>query len=93
MASGILVSQPGVEPRPWAVRAWSPNHWTTRKLPLFCILAILGIVETIFVNKCSVDFFKISASSLKNAYIMSPLRNLKIKEVIFTTEIKAIFFF
>ena len=32
-ASGILVPQPGIEPRPSAVRAWSPNHWTTREFP------------------------------------------------------------
>ena len=24
----ILVPQPGTEPRPMAVKAWSPNHWT-----------------------------------------------------------------
>ena len=27
-ACGILVSWPGIEPRPSAVREWSPNHWT-----------------------------------------------------------------
>ena len=27
-----VVPQPGVEPRPSAVRAWSPNHWTTREV-------------------------------------------------------------
>ena len=37
-------------------------------------------------------FFNISFH-FENAYIMSPLGNLKIKEVLFTTEIKAIFFF
>ena len=93
MASGIFVSQLGVEPRPWAMRAWSPNHWTTREFPLFYIWAILSIVETIFVNKCSVDFFFNISFHFENAYIMSPLGNLKIKEVLFTTEIKAIFFF
>ena len=25
----ILVSWPGIEPMPFAVEAWSPNHWTT----------------------------------------------------------------
>ena len=31
VASGILVPQPGIEPRPSAVKAWSPNHWTARE--------------------------------------------------------------
>ena len=31
LACGVLVFQPGIEPWPWAVRAWSPNHWTTRE--------------------------------------------------------------
>ena len=28
--------QPGIEPVPPAVEAWSPNHWTAREFP--CIL-------------------------------------------------------
>ena len=35
VACGILVSQAGIEPRPSAVRARSPNHWTTREFPTF----------------------------------------------------------
>ena len=27
-ACGILAPQPGIEPMPPAVEAWSPNHWT-----------------------------------------------------------------
>ena len=30
---GILVPWPGIEPRPSAVKAWSPYHWTTREFP------------------------------------------------------------
>ena len=30
---GILVPQPGIEPRPSAMKAQSPNHWTTGDLP------------------------------------------------------------
>ena len=33
MACGILVPLPGIEPRPSAVKAQSPNHWTTREFP------------------------------------------------------------
>ena len=35
----ILVPQPGIEPRPLAVTAQSPTHWTTREFPVppeFC---------------------------------------------------------
>ena len=32
MARGILVPQPGIEPVPAAVKAWSLNHWTTREV-------------------------------------------------------------
>ena len=28
-----LVPQPGIKPRPPALGAWSPNRWTTRKVP------------------------------------------------------------
>ena len=31
-ACGILVLQPGIEPEPSAVRAWSPNYWTSKEL-------------------------------------------------------------
>ena len=33
MACGILVPRPGMEPGPSAVKAPTPNHWTTRELP------------------------------------------------------------
>ena len=33
-ACGILVSPPGAKPEPLAVKAQSPNHWTTREFPL-----------------------------------------------------------
>ena len=32
-ACRILVLWPGIEPRPSAVKAWSPNYWTTREFP------------------------------------------------------------
>ena len=35
VAGGILIPQPGMEPRPSAVKARSPNHWTTREFPRF----------------------------------------------------------
>ena len=27
-----LVPRARIEPRPWAVKAWSPNHWTSREV-------------------------------------------------------------
>ena len=32
-ARGTLIPQPGIELVPLAVKAWSPNHWTTRVFP------------------------------------------------------------
>ena len=29
----ILVPQPGIKPRPMAVKVASPNHWTAREIP------------------------------------------------------------
>ena len=31
--AGILVPQPGTEPGPPAVEAWSPSHWTAGEFP------------------------------------------------------------
>ena len=41
MAYRNLVLQPGVEPQPLAVEAWSPNHGTTREFPGFPFKAAL----------------------------------------------------
>ena len=34
-ACGILAPQPGIEPAPSAVKAGSPNHWTSREFPVY----------------------------------------------------------
>ena len=34
----ILIPQPGIEPKLSAVRAQSPNHWTTREFPRQCLM-------------------------------------------------------
>ena len=34
LACGILVPQPGIEPRPLIVRAWNRSHWTAREFPI-----------------------------------------------------------
>ena len=41
-AYGILVSWPGFEPGPLAVKAWSLNRWTTKKFPSQRILWLGG---------------------------------------------------
>ena len=33
MVCGILVPQPGMEPVPPTMEAWSLNHWTVREAP------------------------------------------------------------
>ena len=38
MTYGILVPQPGIKPVPYAVEAWSLNHWTAREVPKFQFL-------------------------------------------------------
>ena len=35
MACGLLVPQPGIEPVPPAVEAWSLNHWMAREVPVY----------------------------------------------------------
>ena len=39
VACRILVPQPGIEPMPPAMEAWSPNHWTAREVPR-CVLSV-----------------------------------------------------
>lgn len=46
MPRGILVPQPGMEPLPPAVEAWSVNHWTTRVVP--ALKGHLNSVDFIF---------------------------------------------
>ena len=34
----VCVPQPGVKPRPSAVRGWNANHWTAMEFPVFSFL-------------------------------------------------------
>ena len=38
---GILVPQPGIEPKPSVVKAQNSNHWTTRELPNTASLCLI----------------------------------------------------
>ena len=68
-AYGILVPQSGTEPQPLAVKALSPNHWTTKELP--SLLSVLAKVKMIVLLallsnlKCSLA----ASSSLCLIYI------------------------
>ena len=33
MTCWILVPRPGIKPVPWALEAWSLNHWTVKEVP------------------------------------------------------------
>ena len=48
-ACGIIVPWPGIEPGPSAVRARSPNHWTTREFPnrLYFFRAVWGLQKNL----------------------------------------------
>ena len=40
---GILVSRPGIESGPSAVKVQSPNHWTAREFPGFDVGGSAGL--------------------------------------------------
>ena len=42
---GILVSRPGIEPRLWAVKARSPNHWTVGEFHFFFLNLLRDAAE------------------------------------------------
>ena len=70
-ASGILVPWPGFEPQPSALKALSPNHWTTRGFPFHLSLNRIGINGNIldfntFRNLAFIDhLFQNSVSSVQ----------------------------
>ena len=45
-ACGILVPQPGNEPAPPALEAWSLNHWTAGQVPLLVFLNMYLLSES-----------------------------------------------
>ena len=42
-ACRILVSRPGIEPVPLAVKVWSPNPWTSREFSVYFVLFCLFV--------------------------------------------------
>ena len=56
-ACGILVSRPGIEPRPSAVKPQSPKHWTTREFPTSpSSLRLFTIIQSKCGKKKKIDF-------------------------------------
>jgi len=51
---GILVPQPGIEPRPLAVEAWNPNLWATRESP-HPFKVYNSMLFSIFTDRCNYD--------------------------------------
>ena len=53
-ACGILIPQPGIKPRPAAMEAESPNHWTARESPLIVVLIrvslVISVTEQLFMS-------------------------------------------
>ena len=43
-----LSSQLGIEPGPLAVKASSPNHWTSREFPDWCFLNYIELVHSFY---------------------------------------------
>ena len=62
MACGILVLWPGIEPRPPALEAQSPNHWTTREVP-HLILKSWGDLGWCLRSRKVIGFEDVSSSS------------------------------
>ena len=46
VAYGILVPHPGIKPVPSAVKVWSPNRWTARKVPLYIFSDLICHTKT-----------------------------------------------
>ena len=53
---GILVLQYGIEPRPSAVKACSPNSWTARELHIMLICLITVDVNLSHLSLCLLGF-------------------------------------
>ena len=63
-AHGILVPQQGIEPAPWTVKVWTPNHWTTTESFLFLftfyrwrnrgIEGLINLQNFTLLTRCSV---------------------------------------
>ena len=69
MAHGILVPQPGVEPKPAALGARSLSHWTTRQIPIVRNKGEMGIELPV---QC-LERWMLSRSELRRGLFFSPV--------------------
>ena len=69
MAHGILVPQPGVEPKPAALGARSLSHWTTRQIPIVRNKGEMGIELPV---QC-LERWMLSRSELRGGLFFSPV--------------------
>ena len=46
----ILVLQPGIEPRPLAMKLWNPNQWTAREFPQMFVLSIHLMEDHVYIT-------------------------------------------
>ena len=58
-ACGILVPRTRMEPKAWAVKVQSPDHWTTREFPTVFILSSLKII----ISQTRKAFLKLTSLS------------------------------
>ena len=70
-ACRILVPQPEIEPRPLAMKAWSPHHWTAREFPW---LELTRTKSSAYSFTCLVSgrIFSITASGSLVSHLVSP---------------------
>ena len=64
MACGILVPRPGIEPRPSAVKAPSPNHWTAGEFPVSFHFLKMWLLEKFLITHVVNVMFLLSSGSL-----------------------------
>ena len=53
----ILVPQPGIEPEPLAVKAWSPNHWTAKAFYFWLVINIMEYSLEGLMLKLKLQYF------------------------------------
>ena len=63
IAHGTLVPQPGVNPEPSAMEAWSSNHWATRESLILLLKALISATNFTFIYVIITCLFFLNATS------------------------------
>ena len=78
MAYRILVPQPGIEPMPPEVEAWSLNHWTAREVPpLGCFEKSCEIIGVVYKNEAGMDPIANNPNSNQGDINISMIQNVR----------------